>query len=118
MELLQACEWPGNVRQLERVVERAVTLASGPVIEPGDLPVAVTGDFAGLAVDASVRNDTMRAWGSRYARIVLDRCHGNKRQACRMLGISYHTLEGHLRWSGERRQRERIAASNGHAPLE
>ncbi|HUF24277.1 MAG TPA: sigma-54 dependent transcriptional regulator [Vicinamibacterales bacterium] len=118
MELLQACEWPGNVRQLERVVERAVTLASGPVIEPGDLPVAVTGDFAGLAVDAAVRNDTMRAWGSRYARIVLDRCHGNKRQACRMLGISYHTLEGHLRWSGERRRRERIAANIGHAPLE
>jgi len=118
MELLQACEWPGNVRQLERVVERAVTLASGPVIEPGDLPVAVTGEFAGLAVDASVRNDTMRAWGSRYARIVLDRCHGNKRQACRMLGISYHTLEGHLRWSGERRQRERIAANDSHAPLD
>ncbi|HEX6324253.1 MAG TPA: sigma-54 dependent transcriptional regulator [Vicinamibacterales bacterium] len=117
MELLQACEWPGNVRQLERVIERAVTLASGPVIEPGDLPVAVTGDFAGLAIDAAGRNDTMRAWGSRYARIVLDRCHGNKRQACRMLGISYHTLEGHLRWSGERRRRERVAENNGHASL-
>jgi DNA-binding NtrC family response regulator len=117
MEVLQACEWPGNVRQLERVVERAVTLASGPVIEASDLPVAVTGDFATLAVEAAGRNDTMRAWGSRYARIVLDRCHGNKRQACRMLGISYHTLEGHLRWSGERRQRERLAANNGHASL-
>lgn len=116
MEVLQACDWPGNVRQLERVVERAVTLAQGAVVDAVDLPAEVTGDFGSLAVDAAGRNDTMRAWASRYARIVLDRCHGNKRQACRMLGISYHTLEGHLRWSGERRQRERAAEGDGHAP--
>lgn len=118
MQVLQACEWPGNVRQLERVIERAVTLASGPVIDVGDLPAAVTGEAAGLIVDAAGRNDTMRAWGSRYARLMLDRCRGNKRQACRLLGISYHTLEGHLRWSGERRQRELAASKEeSHAPL-
>jgi DNA-binding NtrC family response regulator len=99
------------VRQLERVIERAVTLASGTLIDVVDLPVAVTGEFAGLIVEAASRNDTMRAWGSRYARLVLDRCRGNKRQACRLLGISYHTLEGHLRWSGERRRRE-LASAN------
>jgi transcriptional regulator with AAA-type ATPase domain len=94
-----------------------VTLASGPVIDVGDLPAAVTGEAAGLIVDAAGRNDTMRAWGSRYARLMLDRCRGNKRQACRLLGISYHTLEGHLRWSGERRQRELAAPKENHAPL-
>jgi DNA-binding NtrC family response regulator len=114
MEVLQACEWPGNVRQLERVIERGVTLASGPILDVGDLPAAVTGDSANTAIEAAACNDTMRAWGSRYARIVLDRCRGNKRKACRMLGISYHTLEGHLKWSGERRLRER-AAEDGHA---
>jgi len=117
MEVLQACEWPGNVRQLERVIERAVTLAAGTLIDVADLPAAVTGESASLIVDAASRNDTMRAWGSRYARLVLDRCRGNKRQACRLLGISYHTLEGHLRWSGERRQRELAATKEAHAPL-
>jgi transcriptional regulator with AAA-type ATPase domain len=44
----------------------------------------------------------MRAWGSRYARLVLERCRNNKRQACRELGISYHTLQGYLRFRPEK----------------
>jgi transcriptional regulator with AAA-type ATPase domain len=40
----------------------------------------------------------MRAWASRYARLVLERCGNNKRRACRELGISYHTLQAHLRY--------------------
>ena len=40
----------------------------------------------------------MRAWGSRYARIVVDRCQGNKRKTCRVLGISYHTLQAYLKY--------------------
>ena len=36
--LLFAYHWPGNVRELENVVERAIVLASGDVIVPGDLP--------------------------------------------------------------------------------
>src|SRR5207248_7966924 len=45
-----------------------------------------------------IYNETMRAWGSRYARLVLDRSAGNKREACRVLGISYHTLQAYLRY--------------------
>ena len=40
----------------------------------------------------------MRAWASRYARLVLDRCKDNKREACRVLDISYHTLQSYLRF--------------------
>jgi hypothetical protein len=39
----------------------------------------------------------MRAWGRRYARLVVERCQGNKRQASRLLGISYHTLMAYLK---------------------
>jgi transcriptional regulator with AAA-type ATPase domain len=42
------------------------------------------------------RDDTLRAWSSRYVRLVLDRCQGNKRRACGVLDISYHTLQSHL----------------------
>jgi hypothetical protein len=41
----------------------------------------------------------MRAWGSRYARLVFERCGRNKRQACRLLDISYHTLQAYLRFA-------------------
>ena len=44
------------------------------------------------------RNDTVRAWRSRYARLVLERCQGDKSQACRVLDISYHTLRAYLRY--------------------
>ncbi len=40
----------------------------------------------------------MRAWGSRYARLVLQRCADNKRRACEVLGISYHTLQSYLEY--------------------
>ena len=41
-------------------------------------------------------DESLRAWSSRYARLVLERCHGNKRRACDVLDISYHTLQAHL----------------------
>ena len=40
----------------------------------------------------------MRAWGSRYARLVFERCGRNKRRASRFLEISYHTLDAYLRY--------------------
>jgi transcriptional regulator with AAA-type ATPase domain len=44
----------------------------------------------------------MRAWGSRYARLVYERCGNNKRRACRELGISYHTLRAYLAYQPRR----------------
>jgi DNA-binding NtrC family response regulator len=41
-QALAAYPWPGNVRELQNAVERAVVVATGPVIEPGDLPAPVT----------------------------------------------------------------------------
>jgi regulatory Fis family protein len=58
----------------------------------------VRGDYAAALGPSLQRNETMRAWGSRYARLILDRCGGNKRAACRVLGISYHTLQAYLRY--------------------
>ena len=40
----------------------------------------------------------MRAWGSRYARLMLEKNGGNKRQACKALDISYHTLNAYLNY--------------------
>jgi DNA-binding NtrC family response regulator len=90
--------WPGNVRELERMIERAVAMASSDTIELEDLPPTVLGDYGSSLGPSLVRNDTLRAWAARYARLVLSRCGGNRRKAARTLGISYHTLQAYLRF--------------------
>ena len=50
----------------------------------------------------------MRAWGSRYARLVLEKSDRNKRQACDVLDISYHTLNAYLNYQ----PREKRAAAS------
>ena len=90
-----AYEWPGNVRQLGRVVERAIALAPGVEVGSDDLPGEISRVY-GPSTAARLGDHTLRGWCSRYARIVLDRCDGNKRQACEILDISYKTLQSLL----------------------
>jgi transcriptional regulator with PAS, ATPase and Fis domain len=99
LDALRLHRWPGNVRELERVIERAVALAESEQIELDDLPPLVRGEYAEVLAPSLARTDTMRAWGSRYARLVFERCGRNKRQACRLLDISYHTLQAYLRFA-------------------
>ena len=94
--------WPGNVRELERLVERALALAESDRIELDDLPPRIRGDFAEVLGPSIERDESLRAWASRYARLVFERSGGNKRRACRTLNISYHTLEAYLRVAGWR----------------
>jgi DNA-binding NtrC family response regulator len=98
VDALLTYDWPGNVRELERLIEGAVATADSRRIGLDDLPVALRGAYGECLMPALQRDDTMRAWGSRYARLVVDRSKGNKRQACRRLGISYHTLQAYLRY--------------------
>ena len=98
-DALLAYRWPGNVRELERVIERAVALADSDQLRLEDLPPALLDGYMPVLVPSFERHDSMRAWGSRYARMVLERCQQNKRQACRELGISYHTLQAYLRFN-------------------
>jgi transcriptional regulator with PAS, ATPase and Fis domain len=103
MDVLLNYRWPGNVRELERTVERAVALSDGETIEVTDLPGHMIGQYIDILMPSADADDTMRAWGSRYARLVLGRCGNNKREACRTLGISYHTLQAYLRYQPRRR---------------
>jgi DNA-binding NtrC family response regulator len=96
-EALVAHDWPGNVRELERVIERAVALAECDELRLEDLPGAISNLYRENLMSSFACGHTMRAWGSRYARLVLDRCGYNKRKACRELGISYHTLRDYLK---------------------
>jgi transcriptional regulator with PAS, ATPase and Fis domain len=100
-DALLAYAWPGNVRELQRVIERSVALADSDQLHLTDLPPCVLQGYSDNLVPSFRLRETMRAWGSRYARLVLERCANNKRQACRELGISYHTLQGYIRFRPE-----------------
>jgi transcriptional regulator with PAS, ATPase and Fis domain len=102
-DALLAYSWPGNVRELQRVIERAVALADSDQLQLDDLPPALLDGYAEVLVPSLRDGDSMRAWGSRYARMVFERCASNKRRACRELGISYHTLQSYLRFAPEHR---------------
>jgi transcriptional regulator with PAS, ATPase and Fis domain len=98
VDALIAYDWPGNVRELERMIEGAIATAESRQIRVDDLPVSLRGEYAAHLVPAYQRGDSMRSWGSRYARLVLEKNGGNKRQACRALDISYHTLNAYLKY--------------------
>ena len=106
--------WPGNVRELERLIEGAVALAQSEVIGLEDLPLRLRRDYGEILLPSVIHGDTLRAWGSRYARLVLARSGHNKRQACRALGISYHTLEAYLRYQGLERKQHVTTRLAGH----
>jgi transcriptional regulator with PAS, ATPase and Fis domain len=118
-DALQIYSWPGNVRELERIIERVVALAMSRRIEIDDLPPQVRGRYGETFEPSLAADDSMRAWGSRYARLVYERCGRNKRKTCRALGISYHTLDAYLRYArrqagGRRQMPAWVTASYGH----
>jgi transcriptional regulator with PAS, ATPase and Fis domain len=98
-DALLTYDWPGNVRELERLMERTVALSHGSTVEVEDLPGRLRAGYGDVLLPSVERRDTLRAWGSRYVRLVLARSGHNKRKACRALGISYHTLQAYLRYA-------------------
>ena len=96
LDALRLYDWPGNVRELERLIERAIALVASTRIELSDLPSQICGRYGEVLGPSIAAGDSMRAWGSRYARLMFERCGRNKRAAARALDISYHTLAAYL----------------------
>ncbi|MGO9064067.1 MAG: sigma 54-interacting transcriptional regulator, partial [Myxococcaceae bacterium] len=88
---LQAYDWPGNVRQLENVVARALALNVIGVLGPQDFPAPIG--------DAQARNGTLfedmpslAELSRRYAAHVLQAVGGNKSEAARLLEVDRKTF--------------------------
>ncbi len=90
--------WPGNVRQLKNVIERACVLATDQVIQAADLPDTVRG--ADLPSGASPIASLAAVERAHILR-VLDQCGGNKKAAAEMLEIDRSTLYAKLRQYGQ-----------------
>ncbi len=84
--------WPGNIRELKNVIERAVILASGSEITPDDLGIDPTVMVSDLIDQAAEKQLTLKELERAYIEQVLRRTHGNRSEAARILAISRKTL--------------------------
>ena len=95
MKYLLSYSWPGNIRELENVIERASVLSAGKVIEVGDLtPNIVAPGTAGLAADTLDDNYTkkMDDFEKQLIFNALMEARGNISQAASQLGLKRTTL--------------------------
>ncbi len=97
--LLLRYPWPGNVRQLRNVLERASVMAVGDAIQPPDLPAEVAAQSATVTIDTPMA--TLATVEKTHILRVLERCAGNKKQAADILAIDRSTLYAKLKQYGQ-----------------
>ena len=103
LSLLQRYDWPGNIRELENAVERAVVLSTTTAIEPRDLPIAppVTEDDPEEAAGSSYRTAVIN-FKRDLLRTALAQADGNQTRAAEALGLQRTYLWRLLRELGLR----------------
>jgi DNA-binding NtrC family response regulator len=97
MRMLEQYNWPGNVREVRNVIERAVILSNGEFIEPKHLPPLVT-DSPDVVkpVIALEPGTTVEEAERRLILMTLEHTRDNKTRAAEILGISLKTLHNKL----------------------
>ena len=97
--------WPGNVRQLQNLMERLAILHPGPIVEEAAFREALAALDPGpgsLAATGTRSNDSLSEMEADHIRRVLEATNGNKTRAAEILGIERKTLYRKL----ERLERE------------
>jgi DNA-binding NtrC family response regulator len=98
---LRSYPYPGNVRELENAVRRAVALCPGDMITLDCLPPEIAAGVCTDGKSARYQNDqtiiadrpTMDELQRRYLQLILDENHGKKRRAAAILGLDRRTVQ-------------------------
>lgn len=100
MRVLMTHTWPGNVRELENAVEHALTMGSGEILMPDDLPASVTAPERDIVEEAILDNASLGEVERRYILRVLEKMDGHQIKTAQILGIDRRTLYRRLRQYG------------------
>jgi DNA-binding NtrC family response regulator len=82
--------WPGNIRELKNVLERAVLLAESDILQPRDLRFEA--DLRGLTVASASDGISLEATERRHIELVLRLTSGNVAEAARRLDVPRSSL--------------------------
>ena len=94
---LGAYDFPGNVRELENILERAVIFARGQTIDASDLDLSSDGPGSDDVASPPAEPGTLKQHEQRLIKEALERWQGNRTRAARELGISRRTLFNKIR---------------------
>jgi DNA-binding NtrC family response regulator len=91
--------WPGNVRELQNAVKHGAALATGPLVDEGDLPEELLTSVTAHVSEAGALRSLAEVEREHILR-VLDACSGSQAEAARVLGVARNTLWRRLREYG------------------
>ncbi len=103
-EVLQAYHWPGNVREVRNIIERAVILCESETVGVEHLPTELQTTAFVVRRSSGTNGDGMAPLAAierSYINYVVDRVDGNLSEAARVLGITRNTLKARRRPVGE-----------------
>jgi DNA-binding NtrC family response regulator len=89
---MMAYDYPGNIRELENIVQRAVIMSRGELLEPADLPQDLRGEAPALVKHEGPELITLEELERRHIEAVLAHESGNKTRAAEILGIDRVSL--------------------------